>query len=128
MNDCNYAYFVKRPRTINDLCRPHRPEEERPFEVAKVIRLAAIDYENFITDMLADRQFIEDNALLCEQEDTWRCLLVCRQGSSDGVLVMPVERCFVGWAGYCGHIDLSSRGGIKRSCGQFKGQEDGCIG
>lgn len=100
MKDRKYAYFVKLPRVINDLCRPHRPEDERSFEVVKVIYLAAIDYENFITDMLADRQFIEDHAHLCEQADTWKCLLVRRQGGNDGVLVMPADRCFVGWAGY----------------------------
>lgn len=98
MNDSNYAYFVKRPRTINDLCRPHRLEEERAYEIVKVVRLSAIDYENFITDMLADRQFIEDYSRLCAQEEVWNCLFICEKGQERGVLVMPEGECFVGWA------------------------------
>ena len=62
--------------------------------------LSAIDYENFITDMLADRQFIEDSADLCEKGEVWRCLLVQKRGCQDGVLVLPEEGCFVGYAAY----------------------------
>ena len=41
--------------------RPHPIEKERPYRIVTEIQLPAIDYENFITDMLADRQFIEDH-------------------------------------------------------------------
>ena len=100
MNDRMYAYFVNRPRTIADLRVPHLKEKERPYEIVKVIRLGALDYENFITDMLADRPFLEENSSLCERTETWKCLLICRRGQGDGVLVMPERGCFVGWAGY----------------------------
>ena len=54
------AYFVSDPRRIEDLTVLHLVEKERPFEVVKIVKLAKIDYENFITDMVADRQFIEE--------------------------------------------------------------------
>ena len=86
-----YAYFVVRPRTIDDLRRPHPLEKEQPYEVVKVINLARIDYTNFITDMLADRQFLEDNASLCGKEEVIRCLLVKHRKTDDGILVVPDE-------------------------------------
>ena len=76
---------------------------KKHYQIVKVIKLTKIDYENFITDMIADRQFIEDNAALCSQGGVWRCLLVQQRGRSDGVLVMPATDCYVGWAAYyCG--------------------------
>ena len=95
-----FAYFVKRPRTADDLMRPHLLEQEQEYEVVKTITLPAIDYENFITDMIADRQFIEDNASLCSRGEIWRCILVQQRGRSDGVLVMPIDGCYVGRAAY----------------------------
>ena len=95
-----FAYFVKRPRTADDLMRPHLLEQEQEYEVVKTITLPAIDYENFITDMLADRQFIEDQGRRCKQGEVWSCLLVRRRGKPDGVLVMPEDGCYVGWAAY----------------------------
>ena len=52
-----YAYFIPRPRVFADLFRPHLIEEERPYHIVKTVTLPAIDYENFITDMLVDRAF-----------------------------------------------------------------------
>ena len=80
------ANFVKRPRIFEKLIAPD------------VIILDSIDYENFITDMLVDRQFIEDFAPLCSQKDIWLCLLVRRRGAHIGVLVMPERECYVGYA------------------------------
>ena len=88
------------PRRIEDLTVLHLVEKERPFEVVKIVKLAKIDYENFITDMVADRQFIEDHAALCSKGEVWRCILVQQRGHTDGVLVMPEDSCFVGWAAY----------------------------
>lgn len=103
MKKTSYAYFVEGPRTIGDLMAPHPYEQERAYEIVKKITLAGSDYENFITDMIADRQFIEDNAGLCSQGEVWRCLLVKQRGRSDGVLVIPIDGCYVGWAAfYCG--------------------------
>ena len=96
------AFFVETPQMIDDLWVPHLVERERPYEVAKQLRLSKIEYENFVTDLLADRQFIEDNADLCSEGEVWRCLLVQQRGrADDGVLVMPAEdKCHVKWAAY----------------------------
>ena len=98
MKRTGYAFFVESPRRIADLIVPHPVGQERPYEIAKTVRLAKIDYENFITDMVADRQYIEEHAGLCSRGDMWKCIFVRQRGRLDGVLVMPVDRCFVGWA------------------------------
>ena len=99
METRDFAYFVERPRTIEDLLQPHLFEKEQEYRIVKTIELGKMDYENFITDMLADRLFIEDNAgLLCSRGEVWQCLLIRQRGCSDGVLVMPENGCFVGWA------------------------------
>ena len=85
----NRAYFVRYPRIIEDLQKLHLVRDERTYEVVKEITLAAIDYENFITDLVADRQFLEDNASLCADGEPMKCLLVRRRGRRDGVLVVP---------------------------------------
>lgn len=96
------AYFVKRPRVIQDLAAPHPLEAERAYEVTARVALAGIDYENFVTDMLADRGFIEENAALCGEGEVMRCLLVQRRGQDGGVLVVPERGSFVGWAALAG--------------------------
>ncbi len=75
-------------------------EKEHPYRIVTEIQLPAIDYENFITDMLADRQFLSDHGRRCKKGEVWDCLLVRRRGQPDGVLVMPKAECFVGWAAY----------------------------
>ena len=95
-----YAYFVERPRRIEDLMVPHPLEKERLYRIVTEIRLPAIDYENFISDMLADREFIEDHGRRCKKGEVWDCLLVRRKGQPDGVLVMPEAERFVGRAAH----------------------------
>ena len=103
MERTGFAYLVESPRIIEDLLAPHPTEQETQYEIVITVKLAKIDYENFITDMIADRLFIEENAALCAQGGVWRCLLVQQRGRTDGVLVMPVDGCYVGWAAYyCG--------------------------
>ena len=100
----------------NNVLHPAVDAAERPLDTAPVavgvrrmqVKLAKIDYENFITDMLADRQFIEDHAALCAKGEVWRCILVQQRGHADGVLVMPEDGCFVGWAAYYQERGLSS--------------------
>ena len=48
--------FIRHPRTISDLMQPHLYKHEREYQIVKTIELGKIDYENFITDMLVDRQ------------------------------------------------------------------------
>ena len=95
-----YAYFLENPRILEDLIVPHPVEMERQYKVVKTIRLTKIDYENFITDMIADRQFIEENAALCSKGTVWNCIFVQQRGREDGVLVLPIDQSFVGWAAY----------------------------
>lgn len=100
MDRTGFAYFVESPRIIEELLAPHPIEQETQYEIVNTVKLAKTDYENFITDMIADRQFIEDNASLCSQGGPWRCILVQQRGRTDGVLVVPVDGCYVGWAAY----------------------------
>ena len=99
--------FIRHPRTIGDLMIPHLLEQERQYEIVKTVVLDKIDYENFITDMLADRQFIEDNAALCSRGEIWKCLLIRQRCQTGGVLVMPESGCFVGWAALENRIEFA---------------------
>ena len=92
--------FLLNARTIEDLMQPYLLAHERKYRIVKTIELGKIDYENFVTDMLADRQFIEDNAGLCSRGEVWQCLLIRQRRCSDGILVMPEGGCYVGWAAY----------------------------
>ena len=94
------AYFYFRPRTVRDLRRPHLLESETEYEIVKTITLSGIDYENFSEDLLADRQFIEDNAHLCSERPVLRCLLVKSRNGKEGILVNPEEGAYVKKAAY----------------------------
>jgi len=94
------AYFMRTPRTARDLFCPHLAEREREFEIVKDVGLEPIDYENFVTDMLADRQFIEDAAVLCGEGEIMKCLFVHRRGRPDGILIVPESDAYVKWAAY----------------------------
>ena len=87
--------------------QPHLLAHERKYRIVKTIELGKLDYENFVTDMLADRQFIEDNAGLCSRGGVWQCLLIRQRGCSDGILVMPEGGCYVGWAALTNGIEQS---------------------
>ncbi len=94
------AYFISTPKTYRDLLKPHLPEAEREYEIVKTIELSGINYENFSEDMLVNRQFIEDNAALCEDGDVLRCLLVKRRGKHEGILIVPEFGSYVKQAAY----------------------------
>ena len=94
------AYFVDFPRILSDLKKPHLLEAERPYEIVKTVVLGKMDYDNFCTDMVADRQFIEDYAGLCNIGQVWKCLFVHQKGKTDGVLVVPTDGCYVKYAAY----------------------------
>ncbi|MBR1779887.1 MAG: hypothetical protein IJ751_00595 [Oscillospiraceae bacterium] len=98
MSRTGQAWFVKRPRRWEDLIGPHPAEQEHPYEVVALVRLGKMDYENFITDLLADRPFLQDTCAQCEIGVVWKCILVQRRGDTGGVLVLPSGGCYVGWA------------------------------
>lgn len=97
MNQEGTAYFVYSPRTISDLFQPHDLRSEKPYRVVHTVSLSAMSYENFITDMLADREFFESYADLCGEGDFWKCVLVKQRGKAEGVLVVP-DGCYVKYA------------------------------
>lgn len=94
------AFFVRTPRTIRDLRKPHLQSSERPYEIVYTVELDALDYENFTEDLLVDRQFIEDFGGLCSEGDSFRCLLVHRRGKNEGILAVPELDAYVKWAAY----------------------------
>ena len=81
------AYFNRRPRRAEEL----RAEENglrRPYQIVKTLSLGSMNYENFATDLLADRAFLE-NADGCGEEGVLvRCLCVCCPGR-ESILVLP---------------------------------------
>ena len=66
MNNLPTAFFVEYPFRIEDLIKPHSPNQQKPYIVEKVIRLGKIDYENFITDLCVDRLLQNPSAALQE--------------------------------------------------------------
>ena len=100
MDSNGYAYFIQHPRIVDDLIVLHDAADEQPYEIVKTIRLQAIDFENFITDMTVDRQFIEGSAALCDDGEIKKCLLICGRDPAFGILVTPEAKCYVGWAAY----------------------------
>lgn len=93
----NRADFVYSPRTAEELLRPHDLNSEKPYKIVQTVSLSAMSYENFITDMLADRQFLEDYADLCSEGEVLRCILIKQRGQSGGILVVP-DGCYVKYA------------------------------
>lgn len=102
------AFFVIFPRVLKDLCKPHLIDAEKQYEVVRTVTLSAIAYENFITDMVADRQFIEDNADICAAGEPMKCILIRSRGKNEGVLVVPDSpdyKAYVKWAAYITNIE-----------------------
>lgn len=95
----NTAYFITRPRIIEDLYAIHRADQEEPFEIVKEVTLSKIDYENFVTDMLADRAFLDGFDV--EGVSPKQCVLVRQRGKDAGaVLVVPTKDGHVSAAAY----------------------------
>ena len=95
----NTAYFVKHPRHIGELQQPHLLSCERTYRIVRETSLADINYENFVTDMGADRRFLEDKAAECAEGAPMKCLLVRQRGKTGGILVIP-DGTYVKWAAY----------------------------
>ena len=93
------AFFVLNPRRIEELTISSRNGKWESYMIVKTIRLSKIDFGNFITDMRADRQFIEDHHELCGKPGpVTKCLLVRQVDLPGGVLVVPLNQCHVGRA------------------------------
>lgn len=102
------AYFIKFPSRIENLWRPHLYEERHPYKPAAKVIIDKIDYENFITDLRVEREYLEDKASLCsvDRDGVWYCILVQQQEGSDGVLVIADAGGYVIWAAYLHEVNL----------------------
>lgn len=100
MNIDGTAFFVDDPRVWEDLLRPHLPEQEKPFAIVRTITLECIDFENFITDMLVPRDYLEDPDEPSFRSQKWQCFFVHQRGHTEGVLVMPDRDGFAEWAAW----------------------------
>ncbi len=65
--------------------------------IVKTVSLKQIDFDNFSSDLLADRPFLEDNAASCTQPGD--CLLVTCIGHAGELLVIP-SGCHVRYAAH----------------------------
>ena len=90
------AWFVFRPRTVAELTMKNPAGKWLEYRIVKTICVTGIDYENFATDLLADRQFIEDHFTLCTESGD--CLLVTGKRREPELLVIPWHKCFVRYA------------------------------
>ena len=81
------AYFIRRPRRIEEL-RAEENGRRRPYRIVSSLRLGGMDYENFVTDLLADRAFLENISGCGEDGKVLCCLRVCCPGRED-ILVVP---------------------------------------
>ncbi len=91
------ANFVSRPRNVEELKHP-AVSFLLPYNVVLTISLRKIDFQNFVTDMLVDRAFLENNVGLCRKKIPQDCILVVCRGYSWGILVVPEAGGFVGMA------------------------------
>ena len=87
------AYFVFRPRTSDDLSLENPMGRWRKYRIVKTICLPQIDFENFANDLLADRQFIEENSARCTESND--CLLVTNRRRDNTLLIIPWHGRFV---------------------------------
>ncbi len=92
------AYFVRKPRRLDDLKAVDPLAAKEPYEVIKEVALRAIDYENFVEDMLAARAFLEGLDITAAQKP---CILVRQRNHAEGVLVVPTADGHVLYAAYC---------------------------
>ena len=90
------ALFFLEPRRIDDLAPGNPGGKWMEYRIIKTFCLNNIDFENFTTDLLADRQFIEDNIGLCVAKGD--CFLITNRDHTGELLVIPWNGCFVRYA------------------------------
>ena len=87
------ALFFFEPRRIDDLAPGNPGGKWMEYRIVKTICLSKIDFENFTNDLLADRQFIEDNIGLCVEKGD--CFLITNRNHNGELLVIPWHKSFV---------------------------------
>ena len=80
------AYFIRRPRRIEEL-RAEETGQRHPYRIVKTLRLGGMDYENFVTDLLVDRAFLEDVPGCGEDGKVLCCLRVSCPDREDSLVV-----------------------------------------
>ena len=93
----NFAHFVSHPRNVDEVKNP-ATSIILPYRVVRTISLSRIEFQNFYTDLLVDRGFIENNAGFCRHQMPQDCILVVCRGYSWGILVAPESGGYVGMA------------------------------
>ena len=84
------ASFIFTPRNTDALTQPIPLEKMQPYRIVDRIVLNRLDFENFATDMLVEREYLEPFEDLCHTGPVYECVLVCRQGNKrEGILVIP---------------------------------------
>lgn len=81
------AYFIRRPRRIEEL-RAEGSGRRRPYRIVSSLHLGGMDYENFVTDLLADRAFLE-GIPGCGKDGTVLCFLRVSCPDREDILVVP---------------------------------------
>lgn len=71
---------------------------ELNYEIMTTVTLDHIDYENFITDMIVSRDFLEKHTMKCGADEKAKCLLIMGKCFSGGILVVPQDEGFVKYA------------------------------
>ena len=91
------ACFLRRPRRIEEL-RDFGIGMLRTYRIVSSLCLGGMDYENFVTDLLADRAFLEGVPGCGEDGKVLCCLRVSCPGRVD-ILVVPDGT---------GHVELAA--------------------
>lgn len=94
------AYFVKQPKTYHDLLSRTDTGAQFPYQVVRTIFLDALDFDNFLYGMDADREYLEKYAPLCSDGAVKYCLLIETEQKAGGILTVPNPKspCYVLWA------------------------------
>lgn len=84
------AYFIFTPRNGEEFQQPHLIDHEKPYRIVGNIALSSIDYENFETDMLVERKYLEPYEECCRTGEIYACVLVHKKADDQhGFLVIP---------------------------------------
>ena len=95
-----WAWFVRRPKDLEELRALHPLDGERPFRVSAELFLEEMEFQTFSADLYADRGFLERYAFLCSAGETMTCLLVRCAGDRNGILAVPGKDGFIEWAAW----------------------------
>jgi hypothetical protein len=102
------AFFIFSPRNADEFRRPFPLDSIQPYRIIETITLNGMDYENFATDMLVEREYLEPFEGLCCTGAVYECVLVCRQGNNrTGILVIPDSGGYIKCAAYYDDREVS---------------------